>query len=177
MSLQFSAYYSVSSGKPYVYVYKTKDTLKTFYPLNEHLLEIGQKLHALSEQQPYQHLDGVHFPWERYLQEALAVLEKKTELDFRRPDASTDKLYLDINNSDVIEISHPIGSEMPKDRFRLHLGAIGGGSATSMLANTNVRLDFAKKYGLVATDTGMNTILEAIIGNCRDSFILIKGNR
>lgn len=169
---------SVSREKPFIYVYKTKDALKTFYPADDCLLKIGEKLCNSAEQQQQTPGENVEArrPWEKYLQDALNVLQKKTEFDFKRPDATTDKLYLDIDNEDVIEISHPIGSQMPKDSFRLHLGAIGGGSATSMLGNTNVRLDFAKKYGLLATDTGMNTILEAIIGNCRDSFILVKGN-
>lgn len=143
-------------------------------------MQIGQKLYnSLEQQQNNNKGNNVNTeqpPWEKYLEKALTVLQKKTEFDFKRPDPSTDKLYLDIDNKDVIEISHPIGSELPKDRFRLHLGAIGGGNATSMLANTNIRLDFAKKYGLMATDTGMNTILEAIVGNCRESYILVKGN-
>lgn len=172
--------------KPYIYVYKTKDSLKTFYPADECLLKIGEQLYRQCVEQQQQRsttlergMEGEdQRPWERYLQEALSVLQRKTEFNFERPDANTDKLYLDLDNEDVIEISHPIGSsttQMAKDSFRLHLGAIGGGSTTSMLANTNVRSDFAKKYGLLATDTGMNTILEAIIGNCRDSFILVKG--
>ena len=33
------------------------------------------------------------------------------EMDFNRPDASNDKLFMSIGGSDVIEVSHPLPPE------------------------------------------------------------------
>lgn len=56
---------------------------------------------------------------------------------------------------------------------RLHLGPIGSGR--DFIRSDQLRTEFAKKYNLLATDLEMSSVLESIIGNCRDSFILIKG--
>lgn len=53
------------------------------------------------------------------------------------------------------------------------MGPIGCGF--DLVRNDNLRTEFAKKYGLLATDVEMNSVLDSIVGNCRDSFILVKG--
>lgn len=115
-------------------------------------------------------------PWETYLKEGLNLLQQKTESDFNRPAANSDKLFMSIGNNEVIEVSHPIGTDsvdgVPKSR--LHLGPIGSGR--DLVRNDDLRIQFAKKYGLLATDLEMSSVLDSIIGNCRESFILVKGN-
>ncbi len=83
---------------------------------------------------------------------------------------------MNIGNRDVIEVAHPISNEDTTDgplSNRLHLGPIGSGA--NLVRSDASRIDFAKKYGLLATDVEMSSVLDSIIGNCRESFILVKG--
>ncbi|XP_065363004.1 uncharacterized protein LOC135956434 isoform X4 [Calliphora vicina] len=155
-----------SSEKPYVYVYKSGEDVKTYFPINDSLQQIAEGLHL--------NMDAKR-PWENYLKEGLNMLQQKTETDFNRPAPNTDKLFMNIGNNEVIEVSHPLGADsvdgLPKSR--LHLGPIGSGR--DLVRNDNLRFEFAKKYGLLATDLEMSSVLDSIIGNCRESFIVIKG--
>lgn len=49
-------------------------------------------------------------PWIQYMAEGNAKLGEQ-EMDFSRPSESTDKLYMSIGGSDVIEVSHPLPPE------------------------------------------------------------------
>ncbi|XP_037937714.1 uncharacterized protein LOC119671243 isoform X4 [Teleopsis dalmanni] len=152
--------------KPYVYVYKTGEDVKTYFPINDSLQHIAESLQANMESRR---------PWDTYLKDGLNVLMQKTESDFNRPAANTDKLFMNIGNNEVIEVAHPIAADsvdgLPKTR--LHLGPIGSGR--DLVRSDNLRMEFAKKYGLLATDVEMSSVLDSIIGNCRESFILVKG--
>ncbi|XP_073832343.1 uncharacterized protein isoform X2 [Musca autumnalis] len=154
------------SEKPYVYVYNSGEDVKTYFPKNDCLQQIAESLQANME---------VKRPWETYMTEAFDFLQQKTESDFNRPAATSDKLFMSIGNNEVIEVSHPIGADnvdgIPKSR--LHLGPIGSGR--DLVRNDDLRIKFAKKYGLLATDLEMSSVLDSIIGNCRESFILVKG--
>lgn len=102
----------------------------------------------------------------------------RTETDFEKPAANTDKLYMNIGNKEVIEVAHPTAqhSEDATDglpSMRIHLGAIGSGR--DLIKSDNSRNDFAKEHNLLATDVELSSVLDSIIGNCRDSFILVKG--
>ncbi|KAG5684642.1 hypothetical protein PVAND_013862 [Polypedilum vanderplanki] len=157
-----------SKEKPYCYVYSDGEEFKTFYPVNPCLQEIAKSL-----QGP---IDGKK-PWESYFEEGLIHLKEKIENDFTRPAANTDKLYMNIGNRDVIEVNHPMpldttdASEVPT--IRLHTGPIGSGY--ELIKSDTLRTDFAKRYGLLATDVEFNSVLDSIVGNCRDSFMLVKG--
>lgn len=104
--------------------------------------------------------------------------QERTESDFSRPASNTDKLYMNIGNGEVIEVQHPQPGEnaepMSLGQNRLHLGPIGSGKDT--IRSESDRIEFAKSHGLLATDVEMGSVLDSIIGNCRDSFILVKGN-
>ncbi|XP_054728110.1 uncharacterized protein LOC129237406 isoform X3 [Anastrepha obliqua] len=152
--------------KPYVYVYKSGEDVKTYFPINDSLQQIAEGLQANME---------VKRPWDTYLREGLSSLMQKTESDFNRPAANTDKLFMNIGNNEVIEVAHPIATDTVDGvpRSRLHLGPIGSGR--DLVRSDNSRMDFAKKYGLLATDVEMSSVLDSIIGNCRESFILVKG--
>lgn len=84
---------------------------------------------------------------------------------------------MNIGNREVIEVQHPQPSTETNDNsaslIRLHLGPIGCGKDTVRL--DAARVEFARKHSLLATDVEMSSVLDSIIGNCRDSFILVKG--
>lgn len=83
---------------------------------------------------------------------------------------------MNIGNRDVIEVAHPVSNDDTTDgplTNRLHLGPIGSGK--DLVRSDTSRIEFARKYGLLATDVEMSSVLDSIIGNCRDSFILVKG--
>ncbi|XP_016937240.1 uncharacterized protein [Drosophila suzukii] len=157
---------SNSKEKPYVYLYKSGDDVKTYFPVNDSLQQIAESLQANMQ---------VKRPWEDYLNQAQEALAHKTEADFNRPDARTDKLFMNIGNNEVIEVAHPIAADEVDgvNRLRLHLGPIGSGR--DLVRSDELRTQFARKYGLLATDVEMSSVLDSIIGNCRESFILVKG--
>lgn len=87
------------------------------------------------------------------------------EMNFERPPQETDKLYMAIGESDVIQVSHPqpiqatsvddgeqevdepdYGLQLP----RIHLGPMGGGRA--VVKDQTLRHDFATHYGCLAFD-------------------------
>ncbi|KAH8386551.1 hypothetical protein KR093_001198 [Drosophila rubida] len=152
--------------KPYVYVYKSGEDVKTYFPINDSLQQIAESLQANME---------LKRPWENYLHDAQQTLAQKTESDFGRPDAKTDKLFMNIGNNEVIEVAHPIAADEINGvtRLRLHLGPIGSGR--DLVRSDDLRTQFARKFGLLATDVEMSSVLDSIIGNCRESFILVKG--
>uniref|UniRef100_A0A336KWX4 CSON001613 protein n=1 Tax=Culicoides sonorensis TaxID=179676 RepID=A0A336KWX4_CULSO len=159
--------------KPYCYVFSNNEDgeVKKYYPLNACLQEIAQSLQ--------EHAD-CRKPWELYLDDGLADLKEKIENDFSRPAPNTDKLYMNIGNRDVIEVAHPVGPEgsdsvdaQGKITSRIHLGPIGSGR--DLVKSDTRRIEFAREYGLLATDVEMNTALDSVVGNCRDSFIIVKG--
>lgn len=156
--------------KPYCYVYSNSngEDFRTYFPVNPCLQEIAKSLQT--------HVDAKK-PWETYYNEGLKHLKDKIENDFTRPAANTDKLYMNIGNRDVIEVQHPQPQETVDvnevPNMRLHLGPIGSGY--DLVKSDTLRTDFAKKHGLVATDIELNSVLDSIVGNCRDSFLVVKG--
>ncbi|XP_059618707.1 uncharacterized protein LOC132263125 isoform X3 [Phlebotomus argentipes] len=157
----------------FVYVYNSRvREVKTYFPVNPCLQQIAK----------YLQMQHVKKPWETYLKDGLRHLQERTTNDFTRPAANTDKLYMNIGNRDVIEVAHP--QQNPQDAqgdatdaggplTRVHLGPIGSGS--DQIKSDTLRTEFSKTFGLLATDIEMSSVLDSIIGNCRDSFILVKG--
>lgn len=82
---------------------------------------------------------------------------------------------MSIGNRDVIEVAHPLGGSGADSTGsnRIHLGPIGSGK--DLVRSDTSRIEFARRYGLLATDVEMNSVLDSITGNCRDSFIVVKG--
>ena len=85
---------------------------------------------------------------------------------------------MNIGNGEVIEVQHPQPTADNVDGHsfgenRLHLGPIGSGK--EIVRSESERIDFARTHGLLATDVEMSSVLDSIIGNCRDSFIIVKG--
>lgn len=154
--------------KPYCYVFNNGEELKKYFPINPCLQDIAKSLQSHANAKK---------PWESYFEEGLIHLKEKIDTDFTRPSANTDKLYMNIGNKDVIEVQHPLpqdttdSSDVPS--MRLHLGPVGSGY--ELVKSDTLRTEFSKKYGLIATDVEFNSVLDSIVGNCRDSFLLVKG--
>ncbi|XP_052899783.1 uncharacterized protein LOC128306347 [Anopheles moucheti] len=166
--------------KPYCYVYSSGQTeVKRYYPTDDGLQVIARTI--------VQNDDGKK-PWLQYVQEGLQQLSGRgghAEHDFARPAPNTDKLYMNIGNKNVIEVAHPIaqtdgegdeadaaGGPVPH-QTRLHAGPIGSGY--DLVRSDSARTEYAQTYHLLATDSEMNSVLDSVVGNCRDSFILVKG--
>lgn len=147
-------------------MYNCGDEQRIYYPKNTCLQKIASNLQSA--------IEGKR-PWEHYLKDGLRHLQERTENDFNRPSAKTDKLYMNIGNKEVIEVAHPISADTIDGPLsnRLHLGPIGSGK--DLIRSDESRIEFARKYGLLATDIEMSSVLDSIIGNCRESFILVKG--
>ncbi|XP_050100416.1 uncharacterized protein LOC126581030 isoform X3 [Anopheles aquasalis] len=161
-----------SSQKLYCYVYNNQGDVKKYYPKNDDLQAIGRSLVNSN--------GDTRKPWVDYAREGLLHLSGRSENDFSRPDPSTDKLYMNIGNKDVIQVAHPMAlQEEAVDgvdsgtQSRLHLGPIGSGY--DLVRSDSARTEYAQAHGLLATDVEMNSVLDSIVGNCRDSFILVKG--
>lgn len=166
-SLQCNGISSGSSGgKPFCYVFANEEgDVKKYFPAEPVLQDIAARLQADERR-----------PWESYFVEGMTELRHKIENDYQRPAANTDKLYMNIGNKDVIEVAHPQpvdGVDGEEKAGRVHLGPIGCGR--DLIKSDAARTDFAKQYGLLATDVEMDSVLDSIVGNCRDSFIVVKG--
>lgn len=153
--------------KPYCYVFVNEDgDVKKYFPINPCLQNLATSLQSHEQK-----------PWEEYLSDGASDLQAKIENDFTRPAANTDKLYMNIGNRDLIEVAHPTPVDGENGdgpvATRIHLGPIGSGR--DLVKADQLRIEFAKQYGLLATDVEMNAVLDSIVGNCRDSFIIVKG--
>lgn len=162
-------YRNVINDKPSIYYYNNSEDHETrkYFPVNSCLQQIAGDL---------VHDNRNSRPWEAYYDEGLRSLKEFTDSDFTRPAANTDKLYMHIGNGEVIEVQHPQPADIEsadRNASRLHLGPIGSGK--EIIRSDTARIEFAHQNGLLATDLEMSSVLDSIIGNCRDSFILIKG--
>lgn len=118
-------------------------------------------------------------PWEQYLLEAKEKLHESDDLDFVRPDPSTDKLYMSIGTGDLIEMTHPKPDSSDEYDARangmpvIHFGAIGSGRLA--VGNEQLRQDIAIRYGIKAFDIEFDTVIDSIFGNRKDRYIIIRG--
>lgn len=98
---------------------------------------------------------------------------------WRRPSSDLDKLYMSVGNGDVIEVGHPDSKKMQNDpRQRgepmLHVGPIGAGRRVAF--NERLRHDFSARFhGILAFDCELDSVIESIYGNRKDSYMLIRG--
>ncbi|PNF19521.1 hypothetical protein B7P43_G02178 [Cryptotermes secundus] len=154
------------------YEFETKD----YSPRNLGLQTIVSKLKAESER------EGGSFPWKKYLAEAVETLQLDTsETDFSKPPPDSDKLYMAIGQQDVIEVAHPSplpGSDVPTTHRDtgcpvLHLSPIASGRAISR--DDRLRQMFSSKCGALAFDSEFDAVLDSVLGNCRDSFLCLRG--
>ncbi|XP_073972428.1 uncharacterized protein isoform X2 [Rhodnius prolixus] len=154
-----------SAEEEYTFEYKSHS------PVNTIIQDIAAKL-----KQEYD-LRGESL-WYDYLKDGLSVLDNQNEHEFNRPSVDTDKLYMAIGGKDVIEVAHP----QPLDETdgtrmegypRVHLGPIASGRSVSK--DARLREAFTSKSQALAFDFESDSVIESIVGNCRDSWALVRG--
>lgn len=118
-------------------------------------------------------------PWKYYLKEGFENLENlQSEHDFKQPSIDSDKLYMTIGDRDVIEVAHPIEpNDTPNKRTigcpKIHLAPIASGRKISR--DDQIRQKFSSRFGCLAFDGEMDAVVESVLGNCRDSFTVVRG--
>ncbi|XP_043260756.1 uncharacterized protein LOC122402215 [Colletes gigas] len=173
--------YPIPLNKKYIYVYcesvkanKSGDyhfETKEYCPSNLCLQEIAANLKEQSENE-------TNPPWQAYLKEGLDILSNQTEHDFKAPPPESDKLYMAIGERDVIEVAHPIAPlDATNKRMdgcpRIHLAPVASGR--HIARDDQLRQKFAARFGALAFDAEMDAVVESILGNCRESFAVIRG--
>ncbi|KAK7083482.1 hypothetical protein SK128_024110 [Halocaridina rubra] len=86
---------------------------KSWGPPDLNLQNIALKLKEQGEEK-----DGPT-PWVQYMSVGSAKLAAQ-EMDFSRPGEDTDKLYMSIGGSDVIEVSHPVAPDGSENVRSVH---------------------------------------------------------
>lgn len=135
-------------------------------------------LQALSERLWSQGLENPqHRIWEYYIDEGIKSLRQQ-DIDAGRPTADTDKLFMSIGLKDTIEVSHPEAGEDELDLRRdgrpmCHFGPIGSGRPP--LLNESLKQRMISEFGLRAFDSEFDPVVESIYGNCKESYIMIRG--
>ncbi|KRT85997.1 hypothetical protein AMK59_2921, partial [Oryctes borbonicus] len=165
----------------YVYVYcnNAKQTdkgyefeIKPYRPSNTNLQQIAAELKAASRNQ-----ESCDAPWVGYIKQGLTVLGSQIEQDFKAPNIDTDKLYMSIGERDLIEVAHPVPQDSTTKRQdgcpRIHLSPIASGR--QIVKSDQLRQQFASQYGALAFDSEFDAVIESVLGNCKDSFICIRG--
>ncbi|XP_076637134.1 uncharacterized protein LOC143349622 isoform X3 [Colletes latitarsis] len=173
--------YPIPLNKKYIYVYcesvkanKSGDyhfETKEYCPPNLCLQEIAANLKEQSENE-------TNPPWQAYLKEGLDILSNQTEHDFKAPPPESDKLYMAIGERDVIEVAHPTAPlDATNKRMdgcpRIHLAPVASGR--HIARDDQLRQKFAVRFGALAFDAEMDAVVESILGNCRESFAVIRG--
>ncbi|XP_017785685.1 PREDICTED: uncharacterized protein LOC108568854 isoform X2 [Nicrophorus vespilloides] len=142
--------------------------VKSYSPKNLNLQGIARELKASN-------LDNsVSPPWLNYLRDGLNSLH---EQDFKLPNTDTDKLYMSIGDGDLIEVTHPVPQERDNRRLdgcpRIHLSPVASGR--QVVKADQLRQQFATQFGALAFDCEYDAVIESILGNCKDSFVCIRG--
>ncbi|XP_067648626.1 uncharacterized protein [Haliotis asinina] len=121
------------------------------------------------------HTNPDYAPWEDYIREGQELLMAQ-EANFARPAPSSDRLYINVGEGQVIEVQHPEPTDgviARHDVPKLHFGVFGSGAR--VVRNDSTKLDFATKYGICAFDTEFDQVLDSICGNVKESFMFVRG--
>ncbi|XP_063909008.1 uncharacterized protein LOC135126793 isoform X2 [Zophobas morio] len=169
----------VSNKDVYVYCETTKASdkgydfeVKHYRPNNFILQEIAAHLRSSASGD-----NGTVSPWGKYLKDGLNVLNSQIETDFTPPSVETDKLYMTIGERDLIEVAHPVPQDKTTKRQegcpRIHLSTIASGR--QVVRDDRLRQQFAAEVGALAFDCEFDAVIESVLGNCKDSFVIIRG--
>ncbi|XP_050304002.1 uncharacterized protein LOC126741571 isoform X2 [Anthonomus grandis grandis] len=146
--------------------------IKNYSPNNFCLQDISTQLKVSADQD-----SATTPPWVKYLNEGLSILSSQKEPDFRAPHADTDKLYMSIGERDLIEVAHPVPQDGSIKRQegspRIHLAPVASGR--QVVKDDRLRQQFATQVGALAFDCEFDAVIESILGNCKDSFVCIRG--
>lgn len=140
-------------------------------PVRLDLQELTQRLWMQGLDNP------THRIWEYYIDEGIKTL-KQQDIDASRPPVETDKLFMSIGSKDTIEVNHPEANEdevdLRKDgRPMCHFGPIGSGRPAG--SNEALKQRMISEFGLRAFDSEFDPVVESIYGNCKESYIMIRG--
>lgn len=118
-----------------------------------------------------------HRIWEYYIEHGIKQLAQ-LDVDASRPKPDKDKLYMSIGLDDTIEVSHPEAADDEIDLRRegqpmCHFGPIGSGLPAA--SNESLRQRMIAEFGLRAFDLEFDPVVESIYGNCKESYIIIRG--
>ncbi|CAH8569788.1 unnamed protein product [Dicrocoelium dendriticum] len=116
--------------------------------------------------------------WAKILTSAVKVIGEGDAVDFARPSSDTDKLKLKIDEGVTFDIKHPEVPEnmecfYPPGIPAVRLGCIGSGRPIT--DNDKLRDCFAKEHQLLSYDSEYDQVLESVLGNGLQSFLLIRG--
>ncbi|XP_044259700.1 uncharacterized protein LOC123008130 isoform X2 [Tribolium madens] len=146
--------------------------VKHYRPNNFILQEISAQLKSSDSGD-----NGTISPWAKYLKDGLNILTTQIETDFKPPSVETDKLYMAIGERDLIEVAHPVPQDKNIKRQegcpRIHLSTIASGR--QIVRDDRLRQKFASEMGALAFDCEFDAVIESVLGNCKDSFIIIRG--
>ncbi|XP_066141601.1 uncharacterized protein [Euwallacea fornicatus] len=146
--------------------------IKNYSPTNFCLQEISTQLKVSSDLDP-----SATPPWLKYLREGLRTLSSQKEPDFNPPSSDSDKLYMSIGERDLIEVAHPVPQDNSIKRQegcpRIHLGPVAAGR--QVVKDDRLRQQLATQVGALAFDCEFDSVIESILGNCKDSFVSIRG--
>lgn len=150
--------------------------MKPYKPNNYNLQDIANQLKAAADNSSNEGTSSA--PWANYLKDGLNILQATTkEPDFKPPSSDTDKLYMSIGERDLIEVAHPEPPSKAQKRQegcpRLHLSPIAAGR--QVVREDRLRQQFATQVGALAYDCEFDAVIESVLGNCKDSFICIRG--
>lgn len=144
-----------------VFNFECKEYCPSRFDIQETAIQLQQKYESSNE-----------IPWVKFINEGMAHLEG----DFVRPSPESDKLYMCVGEHDIIEVAHPTVPEHLKlleGVPRLHFGPVASGRA--VLRDESLRQAFALRCGAKAFDSEFDSVLESVIGNCRESFAVVRG--
>jgi nucleoside phosphorylase len=79
---------------------------------------------------------------------------------------------MSVGEQHLIEVEHPSCAE-DGCRPRLHLSAVA--SSRAVACNDALRHRFAAAHGVLALDSELDAAVESVIGNRRDSFLILRG--
>lgn len=167
-------------GQMYIYCDKvTEDvdkgtiqySLKSWVPTDLMAVNIARALKERQQNEPN------FAPWEKYYREGLELLQGQ-QVGFNRPPPETDRLFMNIGGSDMIEVGHPsIPDEMKATEHEgvpsIRFGTMASGKP--IVNNDQLRLEFAARHECIAIDTEFDQVLESIVGNRKESFVFIRG--
>ncbi|THD24757.1 Expressed conserved protein [Fasciola hepatica] len=116
--------------------------------------------------------------WAQILQASMNRFAENEAVDFTRPSSDTDKLKLKIDEGVTFDIKHP---DVPEHMVRFYppgvpavrLGCLGSGRPIT--DNDQLRDSFAKEHQLLCFDAEYDQVLESVLGNGLDSFLIIRG--
>lgn len=145
--------------------------LKSWAPQDPQMSDITASLANKAKTDPTFH------PWEDYISEGQQLLQGQ-QVTFQRPRPETDRLFMAIEGSGTIEVGHPGVPDNLKafhhpNKSCVRMGCVASGKPITK--DDQLRFEFTSRHGCLAVDSEFDQVLESIVGNRKDSFILVRG--